>query len=123
MRNLVIILLILLNISILFGTEIYGTIDIDTTIGPEGNPWYVPSNLWIGTEATLTILQGTAIYITAVYTNDFWNFAALGNEEAEAKVINIIIDCQSMFDYYSKLTRWLLFRGDIALKLQMHGSI
>ncbi len=71
------------------GTEIYGVIDEDTTIGPEGNPWYVPYNLTVSENSTLTILPGTEIYITAAYTDDYSNFVASGNNEAVAKTINI----------------------------------
>ncbi len=88
MKYVVIILLIFINISTLPGTEIYGTIDEDTTIGPEGNPWYMTSSLWVEEEVTLTILPGTEIYITAAYTDDYWNFASSGSEP-EAKAITI----------------------------------
>jgi hypothetical protein len=70
-------------------TEIYGIIDEDTTIGPEGNPWCVTHNLTVNEDATLTILPGTEIYVTAAYTDDFYNFVANNSGEAEAKVITI----------------------------------
>ena len=43
---LILISLIYLTVN-LSATEIYGIIDEDTIIGPEGNPWYVTSSLWV----------------------------------------------------------------------------
>ncbi len=88
MKFIILISLLLLAVNIL-GTEIYGVIDEDTVIGPEGNPWYVTHNLIVIEDVTLTISPGTEIYITAAYTDDYWNFSASGNNEAEAKTINI----------------------------------
>jgi hypothetical protein len=81
--------LLILNITLLMGTEIYGTINEDTTIGPEGNPWYVPYNLTVNEDVIFTILPGVEMYITAAYTDDLWNFYAPGGGEVEAKVITI----------------------------------
>ncbi|MDP8321238.1 MAG: FlgD immunoglobulin-like domain containing protein [Candidatus Stygibacter australis] len=89
MKNILVLLLLVSSIVILQATEIYGVIDEDTTIGPEGNPWYVTHNLTVNEDAALIILPGTEIYITAVNSDDFWNFAETGGGEADAKVITI----------------------------------
>jgi len=89
MKYFLVMLLIMFAFFFLQATEIYGIIDEDTTIGPEGNPWYVTHNLTVNEDATLTILPGTEIYVTAAYTDDFYNFVANNSGEAEAKVITI----------------------------------
>ncbi|MDP8321239.1 MAG: T9SS type A sorting domain-containing protein [Candidatus Stygibacter australis] len=89
MRYLFIVALLIIRISCIEATEIYGILDEDTIIGPDGNPWYVTHNLIVNEDATLTILPGTEISVTAAYTDDYYNFVADNSGEAEAKVITI----------------------------------
>lgn len=89
MRFLLILISIICLAVNLSATDIYGIIDEDTTIGPEGNPWYIPNNLTVNEDAVLTILPGSEIYVTSAYTDEYCNFTASGNNEAAAKVINI----------------------------------
>ncbi len=79
------LLILILSISILNALHIYE----DTVWDRRGNPYIFEENVYVHSNATLTILPGCEIHIKAMPSTGYTNFRVNNSGEADAKIFHV----------------------------------